>query len=140
GAGSLLFFVPYQQIRLVAAAPTRGAVVRFHANFLCVETFHAEVGCSGILFNDPAGVPVVTLPEESWCEVRRLVDRLRREQQEQELAFSELMLSDLKVLLTLATRIKSDAADAAGAQGQSRAGGGDPRHPVLMELRELIEQ
>src|SRR5690606_36353185 len=54
------------------------------------------------------------------------------------LAFSEVMLSDLKVLLIVATRIKSAAAPASDAAGSSPPSG-DPRHPVLMELRELIE-
>ena len=59
GPGSLLFFVPYQHIRFVPDVPVHAEVIQFHANFLCVETFHAEVGCSGVLFNDPYGVPVV---------------------------------------------------------------------------------
>src|SRR3954453_24023757 len=53
GPDSLLFFVPYQHIQFVAETNVHGHVVRYHANFLCVETFHAEVGCSGVLFNDP---------------------------------------------------------------------------------------
>ena len=61
GPGSLLFFVPYQHIRFVPDAPIHAEVIQFHANFLCVETFHAEVGCSGVLFNDPYGIPVVVL-------------------------------------------------------------------------------
>ena len=59
GPDSLLFFVPYQHVRFAPDAPVHGEVVQFHANFLCVETFHAEVGCSGVLFNDPYGIPVV---------------------------------------------------------------------------------
>ena len=58
-ANSLLFFVPYQRIRIIPSRPVRGAVLQFHANFLCVETFHAETGCSGALFNDPFGSPAV---------------------------------------------------------------------------------
>ena len=48
GPDSLLFFVPYQHVRFVPTSPVYGEVIQFHANFLCVETFHAEVGCSGI--------------------------------------------------------------------------------------------
>ena len=59
GPDALLFFVPYQHVRFAPDAPVHGEVVQFHANFLCVETFHAEVGCSGVLFNDPYGIPVV---------------------------------------------------------------------------------
>ena len=69
GPGALLFFVPYQHIRFAPDAPVHGEVVRFHANFLCVETFHAEVGCSGVLFNDPYGVPVVVTDERAKAVV-----------------------------------------------------------------------
>src|SRR6476620_11619263 len=46
-AGSLLFLAPYQSMRLTADAPMDGVVIRFHANFFCVETYHDEVGCNG---------------------------------------------------------------------------------------------
>lgn len=97
---SLLFFVPYQHIRFIPDAPVQGEVIQFHANFLCVETFHTEVGCSGILFNDPYGIPVVQLDEEKNSKFQNLISELRREQTEQGLAFSEAMLAHLKVLLS----------------------------------------
>lgn len=77
-ATALLFFVPYQHIRFAADAPVLGQVIHFHANFLCVETFHAEVGCSGILFNDPYGIPVVPLSEEARSEITHLIERMCR--------------------------------------------------------------
>jgi hypothetical protein len=55
-----------------------------NANSLCVEIFHAEVGYSGILFNDPYGIPVVTLEERANPEVTGLIDVVRREQDESE--------------------------------------------------------
>jgi AraC family transcriptional activator of pobA len=132
GSGSLLFFVPYQHIRFVPAAPVHAEVIQFHANFLCVETFHAEVGCSGVLFNDPYGVPVVTLADRARSEVTGLIDRIRAEQAGRDLAFGEVMLAHLKVLLILATRLKSPRV-ACGP-------GADLRQPLLAELRDLIEQ
>src|SRR6202035_2173446 len=114
GPGSLLFFVPYQHIRFVPDRPVKGEVIQFHANFLCVETFHAEVGCSGILFNDPYGIPVVQLDELAKSGVTNLIDRIRKEQGESELAFGEVMLAYLKVLLIFAARRKSPKAGACG--------------------------
>jgi len=133
GPDSLLFFVPYQHIRFAPDAPVHGEVVQFHANFLCVETFHAEVGCSGLLFNDPYGIPVVVMDERAKTDVRNLIDRIRKEHEERDLAYSEVMLAHLKVLLVLATRLKSPRAAACGP-------GMDLRHPVLAQLRDLIEQ
>jgi AraC-like DNA-binding protein len=133
GPGALLFFVPYQHIRFVPDAPAHGEVVQFHANFLCVETFHAEVGCSGVLFNDPYGIPVVMLDDHAKPNVKNLIDCIRREHDERDLAYSEVMLAHLKVLLVLATRLKSPKAGACGP-------GTDLRHPALVQLRDLIEQ
>ena len=131
---SLLFFVPYQHIRFVPDRPVHGEVIHFHANFLCVETFHAEVGCSGILFNDPYGVPVVRLDKRAKSEISNLIERIRKEQGQNDLAFGEVMLAYLKVLLILAARLKSPQAGACGP------GTADLRHPVLVQLRDLIEQ
>jgi len=133
GPGCLLFFVPYQHTRFVPESPVHGRVVHFHANFLCVETFHAEVGCSGVLFNDPYGVPVVALDEPSRAEVADFFDRLRREEAGRELAFREVMLAHLKVLLILATRLKAARTGACGP------GAAASRHPLLIGLGELIE-
>src|SRR5687768_1043284 len=131
---SLLFFVPYQHIRLTPTRPVRAQVVQFHANFLCVETFHAEVGCSGILFNDPYGAPVVTLQGNAASNVSDLLDRIRDEYEKCDLAFGEVMRSYLKILLVLATRLKTPRAN------QCQPGPSDPRHPILIQLRELIEE
>lgn len=131
--GALLFFVPYQHIRFAPDAPVQGQVVQFHANFLCVETFHAEVGCSGVLFNDPYGIPVVVMDERAKSDVKNLIERIRKEHDERELAYGEVMLAHLKVLLVLATRLKSPKADVCGP-------GMDLRHPALVQLRDLIEQ
>lgn len=133
GPGALLFFVPYQHIRFAPDAPVHGEVVQFHANFLCVETFHAEVGCSGLLFNDPYGIPVVVMDEQAKLDVKHLIALIRKEHEERDLAYSEAMLAHLKVLLILATRLKSPKAGACGP-------GMDLRHPVLAQLRDLIEQ
>jgi AraC family transcriptional regulator, transcriptional activator of pobA len=134
GPDSLLFFVPYQHIRFVPDGPVHGEVIQFHANFLCIETFHAEVGCSGILFNDPYGIPVVQLDERAKTEATNLIERIRQEQGEHDLAFGEVMLAYLKVLLILAARLKSPKAGTCGP------GAVDLRHPTLIKLRDLIEQ
>lgn len=132
-AAALLFFTPYQYLRFTPKSLVRGEVIQFHANFLCVETFHAESGCSGILFNDPYNAPVVVLDEQTQKEVAALISRIRQEQHEQALGHEEVLLAYLKVLLILAARLKSASAT------QCMPGGGDPRHPVLGELKTLIE-
>jgi AraC-like DNA-binding protein len=131
--GSLLFFVPYQYVRIVAARAVRGDVLEFHANFLCVETFHAEVGCSGALFNDAYGVPVLPLGEPLRTEMTDLFGRIGQELTERGLAHTEAALAYVKVLLILATRAKN-------ADGPAGRAIDDHRHPVLGPLTSLIEQ
>ena len=103
---SLLFFNPYQAIRLRARGPVRGWGVRFHANFLCIETHHQEVGCNGVLFNDVHSVPLVALgtgqeQSSTSCSATSAA-RLR----EAGLAHAEALVSYLKILLVKASRWK----------------------------------
>lgn len=132
-APSLLFFVPYQYVRVDSESAVRGTSLQFHANFLCIETYHEEVGCNGVLFNDVYGIPSVELPGRLESEVEELFSLIRAELAEAGLAQSEMLLSYLKVLLIRATRLKRE---------QQGIGDSSPRDrfpPILESLRELIE-
>ncbi|MCE9530706.1 MAG: AraC family transcriptional regulator [Planctomycetes bacterium] len=133
GPCSLLFLVPYQYVRFVPERPVVGEVIEFHANFLCVETFHAEVGCAGKLFSDPCGVPVLPLDVPALAEVTDLIARIRRETAERGLAYEEAALAYLKVLLILASRLKASSVAACGIAAAQR-------HPALVQLSALIEE
>lgn len=132
-AGSMLFFTPYQYIRIAPQTEVHGIVIQFHANFLCVESFHAESGCAGALFNDSFRPPVVVLDRPARGDVARIVNRMQKEQHTRSLAFEEMLLAHLKILLILSTRLKAQEADMCGS------GGRDPRHPVLGPLKQLID-
>lgn len=132
-SNALLFFVPYQRIRIEPGTAIRGELIQFHANFLCVETFHAEVGCSGALFNDPYGSPALALENETRDDVTDLIARMRREDAERGMACDDAMLAYLKVLLIIASRAKSPATGACDTNHAAL------RHPVLAELKQLIE-
>src|SRR5690606_3491305 len=125
---------PYQFIRFAPAGSLVGEVIHFHANFLCVETFHAESGCAGMLFNDAYQSPEVSLDLQTAGEVAQLVGDMLREQESQLLAADEMLLAQLKILLIIATRIKAQTTGACTPEGEKL------RHPVLGPLKELIEQ
>jgi AraC-like DNA-binding protein len=133
-ANSLLFFAPYQRLRITPARRVRGAAIQFHANFLCVETFHAETGCSGALFNDTFGSPVVALDSRARAEVPDIVSRILREAAERQTGATEAILAYLKLLLITATRLKTHAGDHPAV---SRA---DARHPLVSALQDLVEE
>jgi AraC-like DNA-binding protein len=124
---------PYQRIRIVPARRVRGTLIRFHANFLCVETFHAESGCSGLLFNDPFGSPALPLDEETKVIMPGVISAIEREHAERQLGYNEAIVARLKLLLIAATRLK------AAAGGARPAHTADLRHPLLAAFRELVE-
>ncbi|WP_254507534.1 AraC family transcriptional regulator [Anatilimnocola floriformis] len=133
-AGQLLFFVPYQQLKFAARSAWEATEIQFHANFLCVETFHAETGCSGALFNDLYGPPLVALNETARPQVADLLRQLAQEQREQATAYEDASLSLLKLLLIAATRQKTQQSLACSPDDRGF------RHPLIAQLRELIEQ
>ncbi len=132
-APCLLFAVPYQAVRFVPEGPCQVSVIRFHANFLCLETHHREIGCKGVLFNDPYGLPMVSLGPEPHAEIAELVGKIRTELAEARLAHSELIQSYMKILLVRATRLKRE-------QGSTCAVSGGKFPPLLMQLQDLLEQ
>lgn len=133
GPSSLVFFVPYQYMRFEPEAQVHAVCLQFHANFLCIETYHDEIGCNGILFNDPYGIPVVEVNEGAAQEVSQLIGQIRTELAEAALAHTEILLSYLKILLVRATRLKLEQQDVTCVGEHRRL------PPVLIELRELIE-
>lgn len=131
---TLLFVLPYQYVRLSAQEAAEIEVVEFHANFLCVETFHTEVGCAGRLFNDPYGLPVLCPDEAGDRGVHDLFRQLEKELDEGELAYREAALALVKLLLIRLTRLK-DAPDPAHGDAPKEP----HRHPTLVRLEALIE-
>jgi hypothetical protein len=96
-ANSLLFLSPWQSFRFVPDSALGGLTLKFHANFLCIETYHEEIGCNGVLFNNTYGVPGIRLDEGQAREAASLLEEIRRELREAGLAHSEVLLFYLKI-------------------------------------------
>jgi AraC family transcriptional activator of pobA len=135
-AGSLLFFKPYQYIRILPVSGERAeaVLIQFHANFLCIETFHADSGCASELFNDAYHPPAVTFKKRGLKETVAIIEQMEGEFRTRSLAFEEMLLAQLKVLLIIATRQKVQMTGACG--GKSMAA----RHPAIEPLRQLIDE
>ena len=105
---ALVFFHPYQTyaLEMGSSRSRAGMVLQFHANFLCIETHHDEIGCNGVLFNEVYGLPHVLLDDSLAAEVAGLMVQMEREVNQGGLAHSEMLVSYLKVLLIKATRRK----------------------------------
>jgi AraC family transcriptional regulator, transcriptional activator of pobA len=129
---TLLFAVPYQIVRINPCEPVDGFVIQFHANFLCIETYHDEIGCNGVLFNAGCGTPIVRMDTEMAKRFAGDVEALRSELRESGVAQSEAVVSQLKLLLIRATRAKlrQQELPAIPATKVPRA---------VAELRDLVE-
>lgn len=131
-AGDVLCLAPYQHVAFTAEKPVQGHVLRFHANFVCLEIFHAEVGCNSRLFDDPFGGIAVRLAPEAWTEIHAHVLRIAKELQSRDTGYREAAISYLKLVLVRLTRSKF------AAEARQDA----PRRfepPALQALREAIE-
>lgn len=132
-ANSLLFLSPYQSFKFACDTGLRGLCLKFHANFLCIETHHEEVGCNGVLFNDSYGTPGVRLDECHVQECAAVLEQMRRELGERGLAHSEVLLSYLKIFLIRVTRLKLRQQELMSAPAV--------RLPeTLVNLKRLIEE
>lgn len=129
---ALLFANPYQTIFISSARGLSGMRLNFHANFFCIETYHEEVGCNGVLFNNIYGAPILPVPEDQVHEIENVLGSMQKEAERTELAQSELLVSYLKIFLIKATRIKVNACE---SQVRPEKGPSD----LIKRLTELIE-
>lgn len=133
-AGPVLLFInPYQTFFLAGDQTLQGKSLQFHANFLCIETYHDEIGCNGVLFNDVYGRPWVPIAHSQIEEFDLLLGQIEGELRMAGLAHSEILLSYLKVFLIKATRCKLEAQKQAPVPQPSQV------PPILDRLIELIE-
>jgi AraC family transcriptional activator of pobA len=130
----VLFANPYQTIFINEESVISGTLMRFHANFLCIETHHEEVGCNGVLFNRLHGEPMVRCDMALSRDIGGLVRQIGEEFESGDVAHGEVVLSLVKILLVKAARVKLEQLAAAPVSGKSAS------HPVLVDLLEMIER
>lgn len=133
---ALVFFQPYQIFRVERSRAALGdaIVLQFHANFLCIETHHDEIGCNGVLFNEVYGSPHVPVDGELAASISDLLAQMRCELDQGGLAHTELLVSYLKVLLIKATRRKLELGTVTEEASLSRS------PEVVSRFIELVEQ
>lgn len=130
----LLFANPYQILLFKSQSSFEGTLLQFHANFLCIETHHDEVGCNGVLFNRLYGEPMVFCDNSSAPEIETLIGNIHSEFEVGGLAHGEILLSLMKILLIKAARMKLDQRTTATATEYTST------NTVLLKLVELIER
>jgi len=130
----ILAFSPYQPFMLTADVKLEGVVINFHSEFFCIHRHQAEISCNGILFNNIYKPPYVTVDEQSQSILDMVVDQMKTEMQNTELAQYELLVSYLKIFLITTTRLKNQQ------QPEEELVNNDNTAPfILQNLKNFIE-
>jgi len=132
---ALLCFAPYQPFMLADAKGIKGVSINFHSDFFCIYKHHREIACHGVLFNNVYQPPNVLLSETDMQNLFALIEQMKTEMQNLDLAQHELLVSYLKIFLITASRIK--VAQHSEAKNKVEVGS-EPF--ILQSLKDAIEE
>ena len=104
---TLFAFSPYQPFMFSTHDKVQGIALHFHPDFFCIHRHHQEVACHGVLFNNIYQPPFVSVDEQSSATFSHVIDRMKIEMQNADVAQNELLVSYLKIFLITASRLKA---------------------------------
>ncbi|ASK28848.1 AraC family transcriptional regulator [Chryseobacterium sp. T16E-39] len=105
---TLFAFYPYQPFMLHSKKPLTGISIQFHHDFFCIYRHQQEIAANGILFNNIYQQPFVHLNESCKGNILNLIQGIADELKSEGFRKDEVLVSYLKILLVMATRIKLD--------------------------------
>lgn len=130
---SLLAFSPYQPFMLCVNEPIEGIAIHFHPDFYCIHMHQKEVSCNGVLFNNIYQPPFVKVTEQAAQTFKMVLEQMKAEIQNAELAQYELLISYLKIFLITASRLKTEQLEEMNAVPEAK----EPL--ILQNLKDAIE-
>jgi AraC-like DNA-binding protein len=107
-ANLLFAFSPYQPFMMIKDEILKGFAIQFHPDFFCIHKHQVEVACNGVLFNNIYAPPFVTLNDKASQNINLVIEQIKNEMQNAALAQFELLVSYLKILLIVASRLKTE--------------------------------
>lgn len=131
----LLCFSPYQPFLVQAESGLQGVAVHFHSDFFCILKHQKEVSCNGVLFNNIYEPPFVLLAEKEREDLLNILEDIKKELVESNLAQHELIVSYLKIVLIQSTRIKLKQTSKENVTVEDKS---DPL--LLQSLKDAIEK
>ena len=131
--GALMCFSVYQPFVISANGAFRGVLINFHPDFFCIHKHQHEVACNGVLFNNIYQPPLLQLGPGETDELLSLIQKLKIEMQNPEVAQYELLVAYLKIFLINASRLKM-ARQPLGEPGPEK----EPF--ILKTLKDAIEE
>lgn len=130
---SLLAFSPYQPFMICTKEKIEGIAIHFHPDFYCIHMHQKEVSCNGVLFNNVYQPPFTRISEQAKTTFQMVIDQMKTEIENAELAQYELLISYLKIFLITASRLKKE-------QPEEPIQAIDSKEPfILQNLKDAIE-
>ncbi|WP_134147766.1 helix-turn-helix domain-containing protein [Flavobacterium sp. 270] len=130
---SLLAFSPYQPFMICTQEDIQGIAIHFHPDFYCIHMHQKEVSCNGVLFNNVYQPPFTKITDQAKFTFQMVIDQMKAEIQNAELAQYELLISYLKIFLITASRLKTE-------QLEQLKSTPDSKEPfILQNLKDAIE-
>ena len=133
-SGSIMAFTPYQPFMISGDSNVKGIVLNFHPDFFCIHKHHEAVACNGVLFNNIYESPILKLDEKTAMQLEGLLEQIKDEMLNGDLAQHEVLVSYLKIILITASRRKVDEQEDDIAETSAES---EPF--VLKNLRKYIE-
>ena len=130
----LICFAPYQPFMIEAAEPVKGLCIHFHPDFFCIYKHQKETACNGVLFNNIYDPPFVNMQPEEIRQLNTIAEDMFDEMMSPGVDRDDMLISQLKIFLITASRIKLQMKPSA------TAGFTKEQSPhVLQQLKEAIE-
>ncbi len=131
---SLFSFCPYQPF-MFSSGLIKGVAIYFHSDFFCIHKHQTEVTCNGVLFNNIYERPFISVDVVLQNTFNKLIEQIKSEVQNPELAQYEFLVSLMKIFLISASRSK--AQQLANAMPLK---GGNKEPLILQNLKDAIDK
>lgn len=112
----------------------RGVAIQFHHDFFCIYRHQQEIAANGILFNNVYEQPFIYLNDACRNTMYGLIEGIANELKDEAFRKDEVLVSYLKILLVMATRIKLEQQSV-----QQIDAGSSKQQFVIQNLKDAIE-
>lgn len=104
-SGTLFFINTWQIYKLTDISNSEGTLLFYNRDFYCVEIHDKEVSCDGILYNNVYEIPVIPLSKTESIAIQNILDNIKFEIDNEDVANEEMIRILLKQIIIKATRI-----------------------------------
>lgn len=131
---TLFAFYPYQSFMLLSKGTLTGIAIQFHHDFFCIYRHHKEIANNGLLFNNIYEQPFVCINKSCKKTILNLIEQIANELKDEEFRKDEVLVSYVKILLVMATRIKLEQQTLQDADNTN-----SKQHFLIQNLKNAIE-